>query len=109
MHNSVNEIMRNNLVPSPSEMKPPKSTKTAAYQWNKEIVNSCQRIEQLHVSYLDELHTEYEQVCKECLDMVESFQVVTSFQFSFGSNIFCVGLVIERCHVISDLNASIGQ
>ena len=56
-------------------MKPPKSTKTAAYQWNKEIVNSCQRIEQLHVSYLDELHTEYEQVCKECLDMVENFQV----------------------------------
>ncbi|XP_030854046.1 coiled-coil domain-containing protein 180-like isoform X3 [Strongylocentrotus purpuratus] len=67
-------IERLQILTKLNEMKPPKSTKTAAYQWNKEIVNSCQRIEQLHVAYLDELHTEYEQVCKECLDMVENFQ-----------------------------------
>ena len=60
------------------EMKPPKSTKTAAYRWNKEMVMACQRIEQLHVAYLDQLHNEYEQVCKECLDRVENFQVGTN-------------------------------
>ncbi|XP_041481342.1 coiled-coil domain-containing protein 180-like isoform X1 [Lytechinus variegatus] len=67
-------VERLEILAKLNEMKPPRSTKTAAYQWNKEIVNSCQRIEQVHVTYLDELHTEYEQVCKECLDMVESFQ-----------------------------------
>ncbi|XP_071511232.1 coiled-coil domain-containing protein 180-like [Diadema antillarum] len=65
---------RLDILDNLNEMKPPKSSKTAAYQWNKEIVSSCQRIEQLHVTYLDQLHEEYESVCKECLDHVENFQ-----------------------------------
>ncbi|XP_072015860.1 coiled-coil domain-containing protein 180-like [Amphiura filiformis] len=59
------------LLNSLRQMKPPNSTKTAVYQWNKDISEVCQQIEQLHVRYLGRLHQHYEAVCKGCLEQID--------------------------------------
>lgn len=60
-------------------MKPPSSTKSAVYRWNKEIATICQEIERLHTHFLSRLHKEYERICKECLDQVEKWRVRHNF------------------------------
>ncbi|PIK36653.1 putative coiled-coil domain-containing protein [Apostichopus japonicus] len=66
---------RINLFNALRSMKPPSSTKSAVYRWNKELASICQEIERLHTHFLSRLHKEYERICKECLDQVETCRV----------------------------------
>ena len=64
---------------------PPSSTKTAVYQWNKDIEEVCRQIEQLHVRYLSRLHQHYEAVCKGCLDQIDKHKVIWTYSFVMGT------------------------
>ncbi|XP_022107089.1 coiled-coil domain-containing protein 180-like [Acanthaster planci] len=65
---------RLDLLEALREMKPPGSTKTAVYEWNKQLATANQQLEQLHIKYLGKLHKEYERVCQDCLDQVDKYR-----------------------------------
>ncbi|XP_038046309.1 coiled-coil domain-containing protein 180-like isoform X2 [Patiria miniata] len=65
---------RLDLLQALREMKPPGSTKTAVYEWNKQLATANQQLEQLHIKYLGKLHKEYERVCQDCLDQVDKYR-----------------------------------
>ncbi|XP_061169622.1 coiled-coil domain-containing protein 180-like isoform X3 [Saccostrea echinata] len=53
------------------DLKPPASTKTAVYQWDKTIKNLTKEIDSVNQLHLTKLHAEYEKVCQDCLEKIE--------------------------------------
>ncbi|XP_033732294.1 coiled-coil domain-containing protein 180-like isoform X1 [Pecten maximus] len=62
---------RSDLIEQLSELQPPASTKTAVYQWNKNIVAVTTEIDSVNQVHMAKLHDEYEKVCQKCLEMIE--------------------------------------
>ncbi|XP_069121816.1 LOW QUALITY PROTEIN: coiled-coil domain-containing protein 180-like [Argopecten irradians] len=62
---------RTDLIEQLSELQPPASTKTAVYQWNKNIVAVTTEIDSVNQVHMAKLHDEYERVCQKCLEKIE--------------------------------------
>ncbi|XP_056009695.1 coiled-coil domain-containing protein 180-like isoform X3 [Ostrea edulis] len=53
------------------DLKPPASTKTAVYQWDKAIKSLTKEIDSVNQLHFSKIHTEYEKVCQDCLEKIE--------------------------------------
>lgn len=62
---------RLDVVQQLCDLKPPASTKTAVYQWDKTIKNLTKEIDSVNQVHLTKLHAEYEKVCQDCLEKIE--------------------------------------
>ncbi|XP_065931470.1 coiled-coil domain-containing protein 180 isoform X4 [Magallana gigas] len=62
---------RLDVVQQLCDLKPPASTKTAVYQWDKTIQNLTKEIDSVNQLHLTKLHAEYEKVCQDCLEKIE--------------------------------------
>lgn len=62
---------RLDVVQQLCDLKPPASTKTAVYQWDKTIQNLTKEIDSVNQVHLTKLHAEYEKVCQDCLEKIE--------------------------------------
>ncbi|XP_021341706.1 coiled-coil domain-containing protein 180-like isoform X3 [Mizuhopecten yessoensis] len=65
---------RTDLIDQLSDLQPPASTKTAVYQWNKNIVAVTTEIDSVNQVHMAKLHDEYEQVCQKCLERIDSIK-----------------------------------
>ncbi|XP_041370743.1 coiled-coil domain-containing protein 180-like [Gigantopelta aegis] len=65
---------RVDLVESLREIKPPLSTKTAIYKWNQQMLEVTSELDAVNQMHMSKLHEEYENVCKDCLDHLESIK-----------------------------------
>ncbi|KAK3581902.1 hypothetical protein CHS0354_024214 [Potamilus streckersoni] len=62
------------LINQMREFKPPASTKTAIYNWNKNMQDLSQEIDAVNQIHLTALHKEYERVCQRCLSEIETIK-----------------------------------
>ncbi|XP_076092470.1 coiled-coil domain-containing protein 180-like isoform X4 [Mytilus galloprovincialis] len=65
---------RKELVIQLRDLKPPASTKSAVYQWNKNIQMVSKEIDSTNQIFLTKLHEEYEKVCQDCLEQVDAIK-----------------------------------
>lgn len=65
---------RTELIKQLSDLKPPSSTKTSVYHWNKGVQDVTQEIDTTNQLHLSSLHKEYENVCQSCLDEIEEIK-----------------------------------
>ncbi|KAL3871453.1 hypothetical protein ACJMK2_039450 [Sinanodonta woodiana] len=62
------------LINQMREFKPPASTKTAIYNWNKNMQDLSQEIDAVNQIHLTSLHKEYERVCQRCLSEIDTIK-----------------------------------
>lgn len=62
------------LVNQLRDLMPPSSTKTSVYHWNKGVQDISSEIDTANQLHLSALHKEYENVCQNCLDEIESIK-----------------------------------
>lgn len=63
---------RLDLLESLRNMRPPNSTKSAVYQWNTALLDTCHQLEEVHARYKDILQAEYDRVIDQCMEEVNS-------------------------------------
>nr|XP_022322518.1 coiled-coil domain-containing protein 180-like isoform X5 [Crassostrea virginica] len=69
-HDVINR-RRLDVIKQLCDLKPPASTKTAVYQWDKTLQNLTKEIDSVNQLHLSKLHAEYEKVCQDCLEKIE--------------------------------------
>lgn len=63
---------RLDLLESLRNMRPPNSTKSAVYQWNTALLDTCRQLDEVHARYKDILQAEYDRIIDQCMEEVNS-------------------------------------
>ncbi|XP_015765794.1 PREDICTED: uncharacterized protein LOC107344618 [Acropora digitifera] len=83
---------RLDLLESLRNMRPPNATKSAVYQWNTALMETCRQLEEVHCRYKDVILAEYDRIIEQCMEEIETVKE----EFHVGRII--QGSPADRCH-----------
>ncbi|XP_074627275.1 coiled-coil domain-containing protein 180-like [Acropora palmata] len=61
---------RLDLLESLRNMRPPNATKSAVYQWNTALMETCRQLEEVHCRYKDVIEAEYDRIIEQCMEEI---------------------------------------